>query len=318
LQRPLNLLWRRQTLEFVVEGYFIKEVLLAEIGRPIRTFVVEANAPVPVLSDTLIVSGGLEFARYLKEARGRGATNIGLLHMGDETGRDDHAFYGDADYVLRHYWFEHLMIPPNPQSLGVNWIPNGYRNGIGPISVQTMLPAAERKIMGFFSGHFGLPEEMKSAERRLMAKVVNDAKIPFLIVETAGWGQGFGPPSYAAWLSTSRFGLVPGGLSPETIRLYEVLEAGAIPIMLKSPYVVAPDALDNPPFVLLNNWTELPEVYARFADANAPPVIAEIEEMRQTVLAWWRAFKAKHQVRIKNLIESSFARVDDPVRQNRL
>lgn len=89
LQRPLNLLWRRQTLEVVLEAYFIKEVPLAEIGRPIRTVVVEANAPAPILSDALIVSFGPEFAGYLKEARLRGATNIGLLHMADEKGNHD-------------------------------------------------------------------------------------------------------------------------------------------------------------------------------------------------------------------------------------
>ncbi len=81
-------------------------------------------------------------------------------------------------------------------------------------------------------------------------------------------------------------------------------------MMLRSPYVIAPAALDNPPFVLLNTWTELPEVYARYADANSPQVIAEIEEMRQRVVSWWQAFKAKHQLRVKELIERSFARVD--------
>lgn len=309
LRRPLNLVWRRQTLEWVAEGHFIKEILLAQIGRPIRTFVVEANAPVPILSDALIVSFGTEFAGYLKESRARGLTNIGLLHMADEKGNHDRTFYRDADYVMRHYWFEHTLTPPDPQSLGVIWIPNGYRTGVGPIMVETMLPAAERNIMGFFSGAFR-GSEQKLEERALMAKTVNDSKLPFLIVETPGFAQGFGPVSYAAWLSISRFGLVPGGISPETIRLYEVLEAGAIPVMLKSPYVSAPDALDNPPFVLLNTWTELPEVYARYADANSLQVVAEIEAMRQTVVVWWRAFKAKHQLRVKELIERSFARVD--------
>jgi hypothetical protein len=307
LPRPLNLLWRRETLDFVVEGHFIKELLLAEIGRPIRTFVIEENEPAPILSDALIVSFKTEFATYLKEARARGATNIGLLHMADEKGDNDRTFYGDADYVMRHYWFKHVLIQPSPQSLGVIWIPNGYRTGVGPIMVQTMLPAAERKIMGFFAGT--LRERALLDERNLMAKVIKDAKLPFLVVETPGFARGFGPVSYAAWLSTSRFGLVPAGNSPETIRLYEVLEAGAIPVMLKSPFVSASDALDNPPFLLLNTWTELPDIYARYADANAPHVIAEIEAMRRTVVAWWQTFKAKHQLYVKALIERSFARV---------
>lgn len=307
LQRPLNLLYRRQTIETILEGHFIKEVLLAEIGRPIRTIMVEANEPAPILPDVLIISFGNEFAGYLKEARARGVTNIGLLHMADEKGDHDRTFYGDADYVLRHYWFKQALISPGAQSLGVIWIPNGYRTGVGPITVSTMLPAGERKIMGFFAGV--LQARTLSEERKRMVKVINDAKLPFLIAETPGFAQGFGPVSYAAYLGMCQFGLVPGGNSPETIRLYEVLEAGAIPVMLSSPFVSAPDALDNPPFVLLNTWSELPKMYARYADANASHVIAEIEAMRLTVVAWWQAFKTKYQLRVRNLIERSFARV---------
>jgi len=306
LQRPLNLICRRQTLEYVLEGYFIKEVLLAEIGRPIRMIIVEPNEPIPFMPNVLTISFGTEFAGYLKESRARGVTNVGLLHMADEKGDHDRTFYGDADYVLRHYWFKEVLIAPNTRSLGVIWIPNGYRTGVGPTTVQTMLPAGERTIMGFFAGT--LQARTLSEERKLMVKVVNDARLPFLILETAGFAQGFGPVSYGAYLGMCRFGLVPGGNSPETIRLYEVLESGAIPIMLKAPFVSAADALDNPPFVLLNNWRELPQFYARYADANSPETIAEIEKMRQTAFDWWKAFKKKQQIRVKNLVEKSFAR----------
>jgi hypothetical protein len=307
---PLNLVCRRQTLDAILEGYFIKEVLLAEIGRPIRWIAVEPKQSVPILNDSLVISFGTEFADYLKEARARGANNIGLLHMADEQGDQDRMFYGDADYVMRHYWFKDAMNPPSPESLGVIWIPNGYRTGVGPISVQTMLPTAERKIIGFFAGDF--QARMSSAagvkERRYMASIIKEANIPFAITETPGFSKGYGPVSFAAHLSMSRFGLVPGGNSPETIRLYEVLEAGAIPIMLRSPFVTAPEALDNPPFLLLNDWAELPKLYARYADAENPQTIAEIEALRQTIVKWWKDFKIRNQSRVRDLINLSFAR----------
>jgi hypothetical protein len=309
VRRPLNLLWLRQTLEMVLEGHFIKELLLAEIGRPIRTIMVEPNAPIPILSDALIVSFGTQLAGYLKEARERGCTNIGLFHMADEHGDQDRSFYGFADYVLRHYWFKHALVVPNPHSLGVIWVPNGYRNGVGPIMPQTMLTIADRRIMGFFSG--ALEARTLSDERRQMLKVIQDAKLPFAIYSTPGFAQGFGPVSYAAYLCMSRFGLVPSGNSHETIRLYEVLEAGAIPIMLRSPFVSAPDALGNPPFVLLNNWSELAAAYAPYAEATKPRVVEELEEKRKAVLAWWIQFKATQQRRVKDLIDQSFARTHD-------
>ena len=198
------------------------------------------------------------------------------------------------------------MASPGPHSLGVIWIPNGYRTGVGPIATQTMLPAAERKIMGFFAG--ALQSRTLAHERQSMVKAIRDADLPFLIAETATFGGGLGPVSYASYLSMSRFGLVPGGNSPETIRLYDVLEAGAIPVMLRSPFVHAEDALNNPPFALLDNWAELPKFYGRYANADAPETIAEIEKMRWAVVTWWKAFKMKQQMQVKELIERSFAR----------
>ena len=304
LRRPLNLIWHRQTLDRVLEGHFIEEVLLAEIGRPIRTVLIEPNASMPILNDVLVVSFGTEFADYLREARARGATNVGLLHMADEKGDHDRMFYGFADYVLRHYWFKGALISPGPNSLGVVWIPNGYRTGVGPISTRTMLSAGERKIMGFFAG--ALQSRALADERQSMVKIIRDADLPFLIVETTGFGGGFGPVSYASYLGMSRFGLVPGGNSPETVRLYDVLEAGAIPVMLRSPFVSASTALDNPPFAILDTWAELPQFYARYANADSPKTIAEIEDMRQTVVSWWKAFKTKQQLKVKHLIEKSF------------
>lgn len=306
MRRILNLVWMRPIIEYVLESYFIKEVLLAEIGRPIRTVVVEANAPIPFLDDALVVSFGANLAPYLKEARASGHKNIGLLHMADEHGDHDRSFYGYVDYVLRNYWFKHATIQPSPQSLGVIWIPNGYGNGVGPIAPQTMLAAADRKIMGFFSGT--LEARTLSGERKEMVKAIQDAKLPFMVAGTPGFGQGLKPVSYAAFLCMTRFGLVPGGNSPETIRLYEVLEAGAIPVMLRSPFVGASDALDNPPFLLLDRWSDLPAAYAPFADAMAPQTIERVEEKRREVLAWWTRFKVMQQSRIKDLIDRSFAR----------
>jgi hypothetical protein len=305
MQRPLNLVWPRQTLEAILEGYFIKEVLLSEIGRPIRTIVVEANAPFPFLNDALVVSFGIQLSSYLKEARSRGLINIGLLHMADEHGGHDRSFYGFADYVLRHYWHERALVPP-PNSLGVIWIPNGYRTGIGPIMAQTMLTTAERRLMGFFSGV--LKGRTLSDERLQMVNAIQAGKLPFLVNESTGFGQGLGPVAYAAYLSMTRFGLVPGGNSPETIRLYEVLEAGAIPVVTKSPFMTASDALGNPPFVVLDNWSQLPAFYAPYSNAMEPEVIDGIEGRRCDVYNWWNRFKALQQQRVRELIDRSFAR----------
>ncbi len=188
MRQPLNLLWKRPTLDFVLEGQFIKEVLLAQIGRPIRAIVIQDNAPIPFMNDLLVATLGPDLAGYLRELRTRGFRNIGVFHMADEQGDHDRSFYAHADYVLRHYWFEHAMARPNEQSLGVIWAPNGYRTGVGPIAPATMLGTAERSLMGFFSG--AMEARTLMAERKQMVQVVRDAKLPFLVAATPGFGQG--------------------------------------------------------------------------------------------------------------------------------
>ena len=141
-----------------------------------------------------------------------------------------------------------------------------------------------------------------------MVNAINEGKLPFAVIRTTGFAKGLGPVSYAAHLSMSRFALVPGGNSPETIRLYEALEAGAIPIMLRSAFVEAPDALGNPPLILLNSWSELPAAYAPYADATSSSVIERLEAKQREIIVWWKDFKRRQQQRVKELVDRSFAR----------
>ncbi len=305
-EAPLNLIWSRPRLDKALEGYFIREVLLADIGRPIRTMAFERDAKLPMLDNVLVVSFKNELADYLGDLRANGRRNIGLFHMADELGDDDRGFYRHADYVLRHYWFAEALAKAAATSPSVTWMPNGYRDGLGPMSPRTMLKMADRPIMGFFAG--ALQGRSLLKEREHMTRVLGEAKLPFMATGTPGFAQGFGPVSYTAYMSSARFALVPGGNSPETIRLYDALEAGAIPIMLKSPFVSAKDALDNPPFILLDSWDELPGVYAPFAQANDPAVVTKLDAMQAAVLDWWANFKLKQQRKVKELVEGSFMR----------
>jgi hypothetical protein len=61
-------------------------------------------------------------------------------------------------------------------------------------------------------------------------------------------------------MANSKFALVPGGKSAETIRLYDALEHGAIPICLESDFPFSSDALGSigtPPLVQLDGWSSL-------------------------------------------------------------
>ena len=68
-----------------------------------------------------------------------------------------------------------------------------------------------------------------------------------------------GKESYMQLLFDTRFVLCPAGNNPETFRLYESLEAGAVPIVVRAPLqrdflraFAAP-----PPFPVLESWTDI-------------------------------------------------------------
>ena len=291
-RRPLNLIWRRRTLDLVPESYFMERVLLGELGRPVRVIAVEDMAQAPFLEDVLVVSMNTEFAPYLAEARRRGVRRLGLFHLGDEQGTDDKTFYSDADLVLRNYWFEEIVKAPH-----VTWVPNGYAIGVGPVAPNNLLTSSQRPIAGFFAGALGM--RVLSNERQDMREAVEKSTADFCLRFTARAHDRLGASAYAAHLGSARFALVPGGNSPETIRLYDALEMGAVPIMLRSPFVDAREALNGPPFLLLNRWSEFADAYAPLA--NAPSDV--LDAMQSGVIQWWTRFKRAQQEKMRRLID---------------
>ena len=278
------------------ESNFILRVLLGSLHRPVRVIAVEHLAEAPALDDVLVVSMMTEFADYLRKARRLGRRHLMLLHLGDEQGTDDRSFYADVDLVLRNYWFQPIMAEPK-----VVWIPNGYANGVGPLDRTALLRSSQRASEGFFAGALGM--RALSHERHSMKAAVDAAALPFDLRFTATARDRLGPVAYASRLADARFALVPGGNSPETIRLYDALETGAIPIMLRSAFADAPDALDGPPFPLLDDWTGLAPAVAPFSGASAEARHA-VDELQDTVLAWWESVKQRSQRTLRRQIDA--------------
>ena len=83
------------------------------------------------------------------------------------------------------------------------------------------------------------------------------------------------------------------------------MENGAIPVALRTDYVGAPDALDNPPFPVLDSWRELPALVGPAAEGDAG-VLAHWEARRLEIAEWWRTFKRRHAERVAGLVEASF------------
>jgi hypothetical protein len=140
-----------------------------------------------------------------------------------------------------------------------------------------------------------------------MVRVVQDHRLPVVLIGTGGFGQGLSPNEYAGHLENTRFALVPRGNSAETIRLYDALEAGCIPITLEAPYLSAPEALGRPPFVILKSWQALPAFLADYMARVQAGEHNYLEDRRQAVCAWWTNFKAHQQRRIRAVVDDGFA-----------
>ena len=131
--RPLNIVWRRRVLDRFLEASFVREVLLSPLPRPIRWIAIEDEAALPLMDDILICSFGNP-STYLRELRRAGHRNIGVMHVGDETGKDNLAFYADADYVLRNYYNRRSVQLSETHAPPILWVPNGWATGVGPRS----------------------------------------------------------------------------------------------------------------------------------------------------------------------------------------
>lgn len=302
-ESPLNVVWRRQVLESVLETSFIRHVLLSKVNRPQRWMAIEEGQGLPLLDNTLIVSHGDPIA-YFDAARQKGLSNIGLFQVGDEKGDAGHASYALTDYVIRNYFFEHQMVH-KPDRL--TWVPNGWAQGVGPVRAAEHLSFTERTLPAFFSGFIGQDADQID-DRQRMLKVIDEHAVSALMATTAGFGLGLGPAAYAAHMGNARFALIPRGRSPETIRLYDALELGAIPITLDSPWMHERDGLGafgRPPFVILKDWAELPGYLSQFQGEIAPKLLDTTEQQRLKCVDWWQQLQAHFSERVASLINSA-------------
>ncbi len=305
---PLTIVWRRQVLEAVLETAFIRHVLLAKIERPQRWMAIEEGDRLPLFDNTLIVSFGDPVA-YFDAVGERGIQNVGFFQVGDEKGDAGCRSYDGAAYVLRNYHFAHQLARKPGR---VSWVPNGWARAVGPVRAASHLSFAERTLPAFFSGFVG-QDASQIDDRQRMLKVVEESGIAALMATTSGFGLGLGPAAYGAHMGNARFALVPHGRSPETIRFYDALEMGAIPITIDGAWMHAVDglgALGPPPVVMLKDWSQLPAFMAPYQGQASRSVVEAAEQQRLACVQWWQAIKDHYGSRVARLINGATGATD--------
>jgi len=306
----LNIIWRRSTLDYVLEGQFIHSSLLGKLKCPLRRLIFDQDDEFPYMDDVLVVSLFEDTHHLIKNLANHGAKNIGVLQMGDELGLMRQEYLHHADYVLRNYFFpEKFHLSDDMRCKSVEWIPNGHANGVGRLTaINNGLPFQHRLQTLFFSG-FIENENNSMADRKDMMRVIQENNLPATLHPTECFGGGYGSATFASYLGNSKFALCPAGNSTETIRFYDAIENGAIPITLDAGYLTHEQALGGfnlggAPVVVLNNWKELPD----FIQKVASQPHGFYEELRQELQNWWQLYKTKKALKIADIIDRSFAR----------
>jgi len=209
--------------------------------------------------------------------------NLVIYHLGDERGDKTTDAYQFAQAILRNYYHKQIFEREDYQSKTF-WMPNGYRNGIGRGPHSAVKPASQRKQLARFIGWLNNTESI-NGERQAFKHVAQN--IPTLLdcVSMPGFGGNFSPHLYAALMEESVFAPCPAGNAKETIRLFDVLETGCIPITLRHEFLQDTRMLAPCPYVFLDSWDQLQEFMLKH---TLPDSKLHFEANQIKVINHWR------------------------------
>ena len=292
-----QLLVRGEDLQTILEFSFAKNILFNNAVLRITDYPVRVN---PFDKIVVLALNSLKpweaIVRRLKALE----CVVLIYHMGDELNKFDKGLYEDCDFVFRNYFFSEIF---NKSCFfgRIAWVPNGYKTGVGPTNVALLKTVRERSIRAGFVGWFG--HEHSSAERSELKQLRERNLSKFTLVETSSFGAGLSTSRYAALMEDFVFAYCPAGNSPETIRLYDALELGCIPVVVNHDYLSAPEALGRygpVPFLVVDRWEIAQDRIDRLLES--PQGLEEIEAWRLRCSHWWAEVKAERQRFISNVV----------------
>ena len=181
--------------------------------HPDDRFEVDAPAPIVVLEgDNYNPARVRDYLRRLR-ANTRG---VGLLHIGDEFRRAPLEVYDEAAFVYRNYWRPALETHAQGR-----YLPLGANC---PMEAFDPPPFSERRHRWSFAGQ-------QKGPRETMIDTVSQRSDGYLQVND-NFNSGLPKEAYVQLLERTQVVLCPRGFSAvESYRVYEALEAGAIPLV---------------------------------------------------------------------------------------
>lgn len=309
-----------QTLNAILEAGFIQNILFQGAAYSTQFDPKKSFGNVVVYLELYLIDA--ELIRKMKAA----GKKVVLYHMGDELANKNISAYDDCDLIIRNYYFPEIINHPQ-LSRKILWAPNGCKTGVGPRVPNTLKNTVSRQYLSCFLGWLSNTASF-NGERALFSEIVSawlgthkrrtknitqwlkhylslsedylsftevapHCKEDLYLLSSNGFSNGYNVGLYSATMEDSIFAPCPAGNSPETIRLYDALECGCIPILLKHEFLASPHALGElglPPFITLSSWSELPDFLSQMKQkmADSPE---EVQKMQDDCITWWGGYK---------------------------
>lgn len=252
------------------------------------------SAPEPTTG--LVISNTGTANNYLAELA-KSKHTYGVVLLSDECLTEQMSYVQDdkCKFVARTYFHPAFLNNPKVFTFGL-----GYKDGFTAYT-NPIKPVSQRQYDWSFAG------SLKGNRGNTLVHFLKLPKHKVHLVDTFNSPQYIDVKKYAELLSDSVFVPTPaGGASIDSFRIYETLEAGAIPVAMRwaHPQIVEPSywhavfpetaAL---PFICAASWQEAAEEALRTIESN------KHEEMRQNCLNFWAHQKTRWQNIFKNKIE---------------
>eukprot|EP01087_Luapelamoeba_hula_P014281 TRINITY_DN4162_c2_g1_i1.p1 TRINITY_DN4162_c2_g1~~TRINITY_DN4162_c2_g1_i1.p1 ORF type:complete len:483 (+),score=74.40 TRINITY_DN4162_c2_g1_i1:276-1724(+) len=183
-------------------------------------------------NNTIIVDIGFdtdrdeEIKQYISTARTYGVNILGGVHLNDDQPdchtKDEHySWYQHVPFVFRTYWSERLHTRFGDR---LRWMPLGWQTGFGPVPTWQILQASHRpNFCSFFGASRSEANRGFSQETRCYNMMKSSASLNVR--------------DYSHLVLSSAVVLCPGTQNRENFRIYDALEAGAIPVIDRSTVI---------------------------------------------------------------------------------
>lgn len=255
-------------------------------------FVTYGPHETPEVAENCIVCTNVGASNAYIDKLHRHGSRFGVILLSDECLTEEMAYVADENCVFLARNYAHPLVLNNPKSFifGLGW-KNGFREHAKP-----EIPATKRGLVWSFAGSLKLDRanalnsfEKIQPNRTWVCKQFNDPDY-------------LGVKEYADLLSDSVFALAPGGgASNDSFRIYEALEAGAIPIVLKNspPLTITPSywhavfrGESTLPFILADSWEDAAVKAQMVLDSGQLDLIQEscIDFWNHWKTSWKRMF----------------------------